>query len=136
MGILNFDTVRELGLALPDVVDGTAYGAPALKLGGKLLACIPVNKSAELNSIVVHIDLEQRAELLRQQPDIYYITDHYAPHATVLVRLSRITRADLRELLRDAHRVVTRLGRRTAITIDRPKSAVRQSGVRRRPRKR
>jgi hypothetical protein len=136
MGTLNFDTVRELGLALPDVVDGTAYGAPALKLGGKLLACIPVNKSAELNSIVVHIDLEQRAELLRQQPDIYYITDHYAPHATVLVRLSRITRADLRELLRDAHRVVTRLGRRTAITIDRPKSAVRQSGVRRRPRKR
>src|ERR1700689_2309480 len=135
MGILNFDTVRELGLALPDVVDGTAYGAPALKLGGKLLACIPVNKSAELNSIVVHIDLEQRAELLRQQPDIYYITDHYAPHATVLVRLSRITRADLRELLRNAHRVVTRLGRRTAITIDRPKSAVRQSGVRRRPRK-
>ena len=136
MGILNFDTVRELGLALPDVVDGTAYGAPALKLGGKLLACIPVNKSAELNSIVVHIDLEQRAELLWQQPDIYYITDHYAPHPTVLVRLSRITRADLRELLRDAHRVVTRLGRRSAITIDRPKSAVRQSGVRRRPRKR
>lgn len=136
MGTLNFDTVRELGLALPDVVDGTAYGAPALKLGGKLLACIPVNKSAELNSIVVHIDLEQRAELLRQQPDIYYITDHYAPHATVLVRLSRITRADLRKLLRDAHRVVTRLGRRTAITIDRPKSGVRHSGVRRRPRKR
>jgi len=136
MGILNFDTVRELGLALPDVVDGTAYGAPALKLGGKLLACIPVNKSAELNSIVVHIDLEQRAELLRQQPDIYYITDHYAPHATVLVRLSRITRADLRELLRDAHRVVTRSGRKAAITVARPKSSVRQSGVRRRPRKR
>jgi hypothetical protein len=136
MGIINFDTVRELGLALPDVVDGTAYGAPALKLGGKLLTCIPVNKSAELNSIVVHIDLEQRAELLRQQPDIYYITDHYAPYPTVLVRLSRITRADLRELLRDAHRVVTRLGRRTAITIDRPKSGVRHSGVRRRPRKR
>jgi hypothetical protein len=136
MAILNFDTVRELGLALPDVVDGTAYGAPALKLGGKLLACVPTNKSAELNSIVVHIDLEQRAELLRQQPDIYYITDHYAPHPTVLVRLSRITGADLRELLRDAHRVVTRSGRSTATTIDRPKSAVRQSGVHRIPRKR
>jgi hypothetical protein len=33
MGMLNFDTVRQLGLALPDVVDGTAYGVPALKLG-------------------------------------------------------------------------------------------------------
>jgi hypothetical protein len=83
----------------------------------------------------VRIDLEQRAEMLRQQPDIYYITDHYAPHPTVLVRLSRITRTDLRELLRDAHRFVVRSARRTANTIERPKSAVRQSGVRRRPRK-
>jgi hypothetical protein len=136
MGMLNFDAVRELGLGLPDVVDGTAYGAPALKLGGKLMACIPTNKSAEANSIVVRIDLEQRAELLRQQPDIYYITDHYAPHPTVLVRLSRITRADLRELLRDAHRFVMPSAPKTAITTGRPKSAARQSGVRKRLRKR
>jgi hypothetical protein len=120
--MLSFETVRKLGLTLPDVVDGTAYGSPALKLGGKLLACIPANKSAEPNSIVVHIDLEQRAELLRQHPDIYYLTDHYAPHATVLVRLSKITRTDLTELLRDACRLVT--------ASRRPKSAARHSGVR------
>jgi hypothetical protein len=113
MGMLTFDAVRQLGLALPDVVDGAAYGAPALKLRGKILACIPTNKSAEANSIVVHIDLEHRAELLRQHPDLYYITDHYAPHPTVLVRLSTITRADLTELLRDACR--------SLITRSRPK---------------
>jgi hypothetical protein len=136
MGMLNFDTVRELGLALPDVVDGTAYGAPALKLSGKLLACIPTNKSAEPNSIVVHIDPEQRAELLREHPDIYYITDHYAPQPTVLVRLSKITRTDLRELLRDARRFVMPSAPKTPISTSRPKSAVRQSGVRKKPRKR
>ena len=106
MGTLDFDAVAKLGLALPDVVEGTAYGAPALKLKGKLLACVPANKSAEPGSIVVHIDLEQRAELLRQQPAIYYITDHYAPYPTVLVRLSKITRTDLAALLRDACRFV------------------------------
>jgi hypothetical protein len=106
MGSLNFDTVREIGLALPGVADGTAYGSPALKLRGKVLACIPTNKSAEPDSIVVRIDRDQRAALLRQQPDIYYITDHYAPHPTVLVRLSRITRAALKKLLRDAQRFV------------------------------
>ena len=136
MGMLHFDRVRELGLALPDVVDGTAYGAPALKLGGKLLACIPINKSAEPNSLVVQIDLEQRTELLRQQPDIYYITDHYAPHPTVVVRLSKITRADLRELLRDAHRFIMRSVPKTAITAGSPKSAARQPGVRKKARKR
>ena len=107
MAMLGFDTVRTLGLSLPDVVDGIAYGAPALKLGGKLLACIPANKSAEANSLVVRIDLEQRAELLREHPEIYYITDHYAPHPTVLVRLSKISRTDLKELLRDACRFVS-----------------------------
>ena len=128
MRIVNFDTVRELGLALPDVIDGTAYGAPALKLGGKLLACIPTNKSAEPNSIAVRIGLEHRSELLRQHPDIYYITDHYAPHPTVLVRLLKIPRTDLTGLLRDACRFVMPQGPKTAITISRPQSAVRRSG--------
>src|ERR1700744_1014430 len=105
--MMTFDTVRELGGTLPDVVDGTAYGAPALKLRGKLLACVPTNKSAEPGSILVHIDLEHRAELLRQQPDIYYITDHYAPHPTMLVRLSKITRAEIAALLRAACRSVS-----------------------------
>jgi hypothetical protein len=100
--MLNFDTVGQIGRTLAEVIDGTAYGAPALKMRGKLLACVPTNKSAEVNSIVVRIDLERRAQLLRQQPEVFYITDHYAPHPTVLVRLSKITRTDLKELLHEA----------------------------------
>jgi len=107
MAIHDFDTVKALGLGMPGVVIDTAYGAPALKLNGQLVACIPVNRSAEANSLVVRIDLEQRAELLKQQPEIYYITDHYAPHPTVLVRLSKISRTDLQQLLRDACRFVS-----------------------------
>jgi hypothetical protein len=122
MATLDFDTVRAIGRALPNVTDGTAYGAPALKLSGKLVACIPTNKSAEANSIVVHLDLEHRAELLRQEPDIYYVTDHYAPYPTVLVRLAKLTRANLTELLRDACRFVSSPARKTAIKAKRPKS--------------
>lgn len=107
----DFDTVRELARALPGVVDATAYGAPALKLNGKLIACIPTNRSAEANSLMVNIDREQRAELLREQPQVYYITEHYAPHPTVLVRLSKISRTDLRGLLRDACRFAASAGR-------------------------
>jgi len=126
MAIKNFDTVKELGLLMPGVVNDTAYGAPALKLNGKLLACIPVNKSAEANSVAVRIDLEHRAELLRQQPDIYYITDHYAPHATVLVRLSKISRADLKELLHDACRFVSCSASHAARPTRGPKRASRR----------
>lgn len=114
--MLTFDTVRELCLALPDVVEDTVYGAPALKLGRKFLACIPTNKSAEANSIVVRIDFELRAELLRERPNVYYISDHYAPHPSVLVRLSKISRSDLRELLRDAHRFILSSDRKPRMT--------------------
>ena len=112
VSILDFDAVRTVGLALPEVVDGTAYGAPALKTAGRIVACVPTSKSAEANSLVVHIDLEHRAELLRQDPGVYYITDHYAPYPTVLVRLSKISRADLEELLRDACRYVSSKAKR------------------------
>jgi len=33
------------------------------------------------------------------QPDVYYVTDHYVNYPTVLVRLSRIHRDSLRDLL-------------------------------------
>ena len=132
--MLTFETVRELGGALPGVLDGTAYGAPALKSSGKILVCVPTNKSADADSIVVRIDPEQRAELPRQDPNVYYITDHYFPHPTVLVRLSKIKRGDLKALLRDAHRfVLSEQKRPLKLTGSKPSS--RQSGARGKPRK-
>jgi hypothetical protein len=120
--LLNFDAVRDIGLSLPNVVEGTAYGAPALKLRGKMLACVPVNKSAEANCAVVRIDFERRARLLGGPPHAYYVTDHYAPHPTVLVRLSRVTRAELRRLLQDAWNFVD-----SELRARRSRSAARRS---------
>jgi hypothetical protein len=133
VSIQNFETVRELGLAMPGVVNDTAFGASALKLNGKLVACVPTNKSAEANSLVVQIDLEHRAELLRQQPDVYYITDHYAPHPTVLVRLPKITRTDLKELLHDACRFVASSASSASRPAKRPKRVGRGPAARRKP---
>jgi len=45
-GTINFDTLRKIGLALPTVEESTAYGSPALKVRGKLLACVPAHRSA------------------------------------------------------------------------------------------
>ena len=75
---------------------------------GKLLACIPVNRSAEPDSLAVRVDFDDRANLLAEQPDVYYVTDHYAPYNMVLVRLSRVSPDVLRDLLGMAHKFVTR----------------------------
>lgn len=137
MGTLSFETVRELGRSLSGVVDSTSYGAPALKLGTKLLACVPTSKSAEVNSIVVRIDFEHRAQLLEQSPEIYYITDHYEPYPTVLVRLSRIKTSELSRLLHDAYTFVSSASiSRTGNPKKQAKPAVRKAVATKNPRKR
>jgi hypothetical protein len=106
-GKINFDTVRKIGLALPGVVEGTAYGAPALKVRGKFLACIPTHRSSEPGSLMVRVGFDDRAELLAAAPDVYYVTDHYLNYSAVLVRMSSVTPDDLRDLLGMAHKFVT-----------------------------
>jgi hypothetical protein len=96
---LTFETVQEIALKLKDVQPGTAYGAPALKINGNTMANVPVNKSAEPNCAVFHIDFALRDSLIKSKPEVYYVTDHYAAYPTVLVRLSNISRSELRELL-------------------------------------
>ena len=99
---IGMDSVFEVGLKLPDVKESPYYGARALKLNGQMVACTPVNKSAEVNSVVVAMSIERRAALLKKSPMIYYITDHYASHPTMLIRLSKISRAELERTLRMA----------------------------------
>jgi hypothetical protein len=108
----NFDTVRKIGLALPGVEESTAYRSPALKVHGKLLACVPAHRSAEPGSLAVRVDFDDRAELLAADPDVYYVTDHYLNYTAVLVRLSRVTPDVLRDLLGMAHKFVTARRRR------------------------
>ena len=104
---ISFDTVRNIGLALPGVEASTAYGLPALKVGENLLACVPTHRSAEPGSLVVRVGFDDRAELLAAAPDVYYVTDHYLGYTAVLVRMSRVTPDVLRDLLGMALKFVT-----------------------------
>ena len=105
---VTFDIVRNIGLALPGVEESIAYRSPALKVRGKLLACIPAHRSAEPGSLAVSVDFNDRAELLAGAPDIYYVTRHYMPYEFVLVRLSKMNLDTLRDLLGMAYKFVTR----------------------------
>jgi hypothetical protein len=103
---MTFDDVRRIGLALPGVEESTMYGSPALKLRGRLVACMAVHRSAEPGSLVVRTDFEERTALLEEDSATYYLTDHYVSHPVVLVRLSRIGIDPLRDLLASARRFV------------------------------
>src|SRR5262245_25835501 len=101
----SFEVVRAIGLTLPDVEAATRYdGSPVLKLGGAFMAGLTQHESAEPDSLVVRIGFEDRAWLLEDAPDTYYLTDYHRDHPVVLVRLSRIDRDALRDLLAMAWR--------------------------------
>jgi hypothetical protein len=95
-----FETVRKVGLTLPGVEAATKYdGAPVLKLGGSFMAGLATHRSAEPGTLVVRVGFEEREWLLEDAPEIYYLTDYYRRHPVVLVRLTRIDRVALRDLL-------------------------------------
>jgi len=76
---IDFDVVREIALALPDVEETTIHGAPCFKWRGKLLTCQALDKSVEPNTLAVRIDFDQRAKLLATDPNICYRPLHQLP---------------------------------------------------------
>ena len=94
-------------MKLPNTEDSIAWGTNVLRLNGNIFAGRPIHKSAEPGSLSIHCDPSVRDAMIEEQPDIYYTAAHYENYPVVLVRLSRITRDILNDLLRAGHRYVS-----------------------------
>jgi hypothetical protein len=113
----SFKAVESIGRTLPDVEVTTSYGQPSLKVRGKMFACIASNKSAEPDTLVVMMDFADRDALIEDDPDVYYLKDHYLNYPCVLVRLSRVRQDALRDLVIGAHRYVSAKARKKQSTV-------------------
>src|SRR5205807_7121811 len=82
---IDFDTVRRIALSLSEVEESTTYRSPALKVRGKLLACIPIHKSLEPGSVPVRLGFDRRLELMAAAPIVLYLPVHYVTYPVVLV---------------------------------------------------
>jgi hypothetical protein len=120
----SFDTVSAVGLLLPGVQATTRYdGSPVLKLGGCFMAGLATHPSAEPNTLVVRVNLEDRELLLDEAPETYYVTDDYRRYPVVLVRLAKIDRDALRDLLSVSWRLTSAKARRSGSSRRRSKPA-------------
>ena len=97
---MTFHTVETLAADLPRVERGTSWGSPALKVDGRMFACVPTHKSAERDSLAVRLDFAVRDELIANDPRTFYVKEHYVDYPCVLVRLKHIHPDALRDLLR------------------------------------
>jgi hypothetical protein len=98
-----WDTVREIALTLPGAEESTSYGTLAFKVRGKLF--VRFHQSGEC--VVIHIHMDERAALMKLDPQTFYITDHYLNYPMMLVRLATV-RPDV------LHKLIVESWRRTA----------------------
>jgi len=99
---VSFEDVRRLALDLPGAEESTSYGTPAFKVNKKLFARF----HQDGQSLVLPIDFADRELLIAEQPEIFYITNHYLNYPYVLVRLATVRRDQISGLLRQAWRRV------------------------------
>ena len=92
---VTFDTVRQIAKTLPGAEESTSYGTPAFKVKGKLFARL--HQDGE--SLVIGVDFEAREEMMSAEPEKFYITEHYLNYPWMLVRMSKVSLDELRDLL-------------------------------------
>ena len=92
-----FKPVETIGRTLPDVEVATSWGKPALKVRGRMFVCIASHKSTEPDTLVVMMDFADRDALIEEDPDTYYLKEHYISYPCVLVRLAHVHADALRD---------------------------------------
>ena len=101
---VTYETVRRMASDFPNVAECTSYGTPALKVKGKLF----VRLKEDPDLLVIKMPFEQREGLMAEDPETYFITDHYRDYPWMLVRLSKVNMDAMRELLLVAYRSASR----------------------------
>jgi hypothetical protein len=114
----SWDDVAAIALALPEVTEQPLHGWRSWRLRKKLVVwerplsakeveqlggVEPEGAAPDGEILAAHVpDAEAKRALLESEPEIYFTTPHFDRSATVLVRLDRISRADLEEAIVEA----------------------------------
>ena len=85
-----------LALQLPETAEARSYGEPSLKVRRGLLTRL---READGSVVLLDVPADERALLVAQSPDIYFIEPHYEPYAIVLARLDALHRDQARAFL-------------------------------------
>lgn len=95
--------VCAIALKLPGVEECTSYGTPSLKVKGKIMSRL---RTEAEGALALRCDFLDRQILLQAAPQTFFITDHYLNYPMILVRLSKVRRLELPNLIERAWRLV------------------------------
>ena len=84
----DWSEVAALAAALPEMAEATSYGTPALKVGRKLVTRLREDRRSLVLFDVPH---DEREFLIEAEPEVFFLTPHYADYRIVLGWLDAMT---------------------------------------------
>ena len=97
---VTWERVVEMAAAYPGVVAKSSYGTPGLYVGKQFMARL---REPDVMVLKPVYDDEQRF-LMETSPAAFFLTDHYRGYPTILIRLSKVSRGQLAELVGESWR--------------------------------
>jgi hypothetical protein len=86
-------------LNMPGTEQSTSYGTPAVKIKGKLLSRL---RTEAEGSLALRCGILDRNILLQSDPESFFLTDHYHNYPWILVRLDKISKSSLTDVVQRA----------------------------------
>lgn len=96
-------TAATPGPGTPWIRGTTVFETPSVRVCGKLLS--RWRTEAE-GALAIRCDFLDRQILLQAQPDVFWLTDHYARHPMILMRMERASATVLTDVIERAWRLV------------------------------
>jgi hypothetical protein len=97
--VADWDVVRELALALPEV-EASSSGRVAFSVRGKGFAWEARERDG--GGLAVRVEREEKELILDSNPDVYFTSPHYTGFPAVQIRVEAIEGDELWERLEDA----------------------------------
>lgn len=88
--------IRQVMSDMSGTTEKLSHGTPGFYVQNKMLARIWENGEV----LVVRTD--DRDKWIQNDPEVYFVTDHYRNYPTVLINLSKVEPDELKHLLREA----------------------------------
>jgi hypothetical protein len=98
---VTIEMYREIALSFPGVEEGTSYGTLAFRVQKKFMSRL---KEDGESIVVKPVGFEEQDAMMRNEPDKYFLTDHYRGYPCILVRLGNATVDDMRMLIEQCWR--------------------------------
>ena len=90
-------------LNMPGTEQSTSYGTPAIKVKGKLLSRL---RTEAEGGLALRCGVLDRQILLQSDPESYFLTEHYRDYPWILVRLAKISKSSLIDVVQRAWKLV------------------------------